>query len=126
MFTPNKPDTTVLYSGDSLKDAIDTMSSDMYHKTPVWPPLHAQLVLPDLNLEQFKGTPVPVPAVPKITMSPMKIYVLMCMHQGVIIRPFSDKASEALNELIDMQLCTYSHVTLKGMDYIKKLQEVQP
>ena len=54
MFTPNKPDTTVIYSGESLKDAIDTMSSDMFHKAPTVETFisqaeHERLLLQALN-----------------------------------------------------------------------------
>lgn len=124
MFTPNKPDTTVLYSGESLKDAVDTMSSDMYHKTTVLPPLHAQMQFPDLNLEEVKAKPVP--AVTKIVMSPMKIYILVSMFHSANVSSIYMQSKDAYAELVDMGMIKYDNLTLKGMDYIKKLQEVQP
>jgi hypothetical protein len=93
----------------------------------VLPPLHAQMQFPDLNLPNSNTEPVSV-STPKITMSPMRIYVLVCMYQqlDIAVWAYNHKPIEAQHELIDMGLATYTGLTLKGMEYLKKLQEVHP
>lgn len=90
----------------------------------VLPPLHAQMQFPDLNLEDRER--MATVHAPKIAMSPMKIYVLMCIYRGYGGWESNPSAVRARNELIDSQLLTYNNVTRKGMDYIEKLLEVQP